>query len=173
VHDALPIYGPDGPQLVRTGALLPDLQDSARSGADAHGIHTAAAGPLADDAHGAVVDRHQGPHLAAAQHIVPQLQPGAVGGARHGQVDHLAIGPAVDAVAVLAHAVEKPLLFGLVLVLAQPQLRAAGAVVAHIADDVAAGRSDGVGAAGFDQGLFDCSHVLSLHIHSLSKRAPM
>ena len=64
------------------------------------------------------------PHLGSAAHVLPQVEPGAVCGAGHHQVDELAGGAVADTVNAVALADESPLLLGLALVLAQTDVAA-------------------------------------------------
>ena len=71
------------PEVVHQPGLhalrLPDLQDGTIVGTHAHGIDALTAGPGRAQTDGTGGGRLHGPHLRGAAHILPQVQPGAVG----------------------------------------------------------------------------------------------
>ena len=89
------------------------------------------------------------------------MEPGAVGGAGHGQVQQLAGCAVADAVNAVTHADKAPLLLRLMLVLAQTDGTGfLGAL--HGLNDVAGVRGNGVKVIGFDHGLCNSFHGLFL-----------
>ena len=86
------------------------------------------------------------------------MQPGAIGGAGHHQVDQLAGCAVADAVHAVTLAHKGPLLLGLVLVLAQADIAAVGGLL-HGLNDTAALGSDGIEAICLDHGLRYSFHV--------------
>ena len=157
------LYLRDGPQLVLTSRLLPDLEDSAIGGAHAHGVDALACGPHGAQTDGARRGRLHLPHLGRAAHVLPQVQPCAVGGAGHHQVDELAGGAVADAVDAIALPDEGPLLLGRVPVLAQTDAAAILGVL-HSLNDAAGLGGDGVEAVCFDNGLCHRFHKFSLRV---------
>ena len=91
------------------------------------------------------------------------MQPCAVGGAGHHQVDELAGGAVADTVNAVALADESPLLLGLVLVLAQTDV-ASVLDALHSLNDAAGLGGDGVEAVCFDNGLCHRFHKFSLRV---------
>ncbi len=153
------LYLRDDPQLVTTaGHLLPDLQHSAHLGANAHGVHALAACPRRAQTHGALRGVLHLPHLGRAAHVLPQVQPCAVGSAGHGQIQQLAGGTVADAVHTIALADKAPLLFGLVVILAQTDSAAVLAAL-HCLNDIAGVSGNGIKAVGLDHSLCYGFHV--------------
>ena len=96
------------------------------------------------------------PHLGGAAHILPQVQPGAVGGAGHHQVHELAVGTVADTVNAVPHPDECPLLLGLVVILAQADVTAVLCVL-HSLDHAASLGSNGIKTIRLNDGL--CNQI--------------
>ena len=153
------LYLRDDPQLVATaGHFLPDLQHCAHLGTDAHGVHALAARPRGAQTHGTLRGVLYLPHLGRAAHVLPQVQPGAVGSAGHGQIQQLAGGTVADAVHAIALTDKAPLLLGLVVVLAQTDSAAVLAAL-HCLNDVAGVGGNGIKAVGLNHSLCYGFHV--------------
>ena len=89
------------------------------------------------------------------------MQPCAIGGTGHGQVQQLAGSTVADAINAVSHTDKAPLLLGLVLVLAQAD--GTGSLDAfHSLNDVAGVCSNGVEVICFDHSLCNSFHDLSL-----------
>ena len=147
------------PELVSADRLLPDLQNRPHRAAHADGVHAPSASPLGPQTDLALVVGFHRPHLGGAAHVLPQMEPGAVGGARHHQVHQFAAGPVPDAVHAVPHPVKGPLLFGIMVIFAQTDVRAVFSVF-HRLDHAAGSADDGIIAAGLDHGLFHGFHVV-------------
>ena len=89
------------------------------------------------------------------------MQPGAVGGAGHHQVEEFAGSAVADAVDTVPYADERPLLFGLVVVFAQTNGLLVLSGSSRLNDAAGAG-SDGVKTICFDHSLCNSFHDNSL-----------
>ena len=152
------LYLRDDPQLVTAGHFLPDLQYCTHLGTQTHGVHALAACPRGAQTHGALRGVLYLPHLGRAAHVLPQVQPSAVGGAGHGQIQQLAGGAVADAVHAIALADKAPLLLGLVVILAQTDSAAVLAAL-HCLNNVAGVGGNGIKAVGLDHSLCYGFHV--------------
>ena len=163
LHAGLGLAGDlvDGPELVVTVDVSPDLQHGAVLGSHA-GVQQLA-GQVGLDLDAAIVGRLHDPQLAGCLGTLPLVDAGAVADAAHVQIHHLAGEAVLDAVNAVACCDEVPLLPFKVGVVHQLDLRAIVNVIVSDLNDLAVGGADGIELT---LGKYGLCNLLRCHICS-------